>query len=199
MNSGLGMSLSEWLIKSSQELFLLPNIQSLNKPWFKSYFNHLIPVWLKLFSFIRPHFPHLCHTGILKGQAARTQYVIYLVVVQSLNHIRLFATPWTAATRLFYPSRSPEFAQIHVFWAGDAIVLSNYLILCHCLLFLPSIFPSFRVFSNVSYLLSFISSFSYEVQSGEPPYPDIEDYSCSALHSPVHHTYRSEEPCYHSS
>ena len=37
----------------------------------------------------------------------------------------------------------PEFAQIQVHWVSDA----NYLILC-CPLLLPSVFPSFRVFSN---------------------------------------------------
>ena len=39
----------------------------------------------------------------------------------------------------------PEFAQIHVHCVSDAI---QYLILCHPLLFLPSIFPSISVFSN---------------------------------------------------
>ena len=38
-----------------------------------------------------------------------------------------------------------EFAQIHVHWM---VMLSNHLILCCPLLFLPSIFPSIRVFSN---------------------------------------------------
>ena len=42
----------------------------------------------------------------------------------------------------------PEFAHIHVHWVGDAI----YLIYCHPLLFLPSILPSIRVFSNESAL-----------------------------------------------
>ena len=39
----------------------------------------------------------------------------------------------------------PELAQTHFYWVGDAI-------LCHPLLFLPSIFPSIRVFSNESTL-----------------------------------------------
>ena len=37
-----------------------------------------------------------------------------------------------------------EFAQIHVHW----VMLSNHLILCCLLFFLPSIFPSIRVFSK---------------------------------------------------
>ena len=43
----------------------------------------------------------------------------------------------------------PEFAQTHVYWL---VMPSNHLILCHPLFFLPSIFPSIRVFSNESVL-----------------------------------------------
>ena len=39
----------------------------------------------------------------------------------------------------------PEFAQTHIHWVDDSI-------LCHPLLFLPSIFPCIRVFSNESVL-----------------------------------------------
>ena len=39
----------------------------------------------------------------------------------------------------------PEFTQTHVHWVGDAI---QPFILCRPFLFLPSIFPSIRVFSN---------------------------------------------------
>ena len=44
---------------------------------------------------------------------------------------------------------SPELPQTLVHWISDA---SNHLILCRPLLFLPSIFPSIRVFSNESVL-----------------------------------------------
>ena len=43
----------------------------------------------------------------------------------------------------------PDFTQIHVHWVSDAI---QPLILCRPLFFLPSIFPSIRVFSNESVL-----------------------------------------------
>ena len=43
----------------------------------------------------------------------------------------------------------PEFAQTHIHRVSD---LSNHLILCRPHLLLPSIFPSFRVFSNESVL-----------------------------------------------
>jgi len=42
-----------------------------------------------------------------------------------------------------------EFAQIYFHWIGDAI---QHLTPCHPLLFLPSVFPSIRVFSNESAL-----------------------------------------------
>ena len=43
----------------------------------------------------------------------------------------------------------PEFTQTHVHWS---VMPSNHLILCCPLLFLPSIFPNNRVFSNESAL-----------------------------------------------
>ena len=41
----------------------------------------------------------------------------------------------------------PEFAQL---MSIESVMPSNHLILCHLLLFWPSIFPSIRVFSNES-------------------------------------------------
>ena len=48
-----------------------------------------------------------------------------------------------------FPHYFPEFTQTHIHWVDDA---SQHLILCRALLLLPSIFPSIRVFSNVSVL-----------------------------------------------
>ena len=42
-----------------------------------------------------------------------------------------------------------EFTQTHMLWVGEP---SNHLILCRPLLLPPSIFPSVRIFSNVSVL-----------------------------------------------
>ena len=70
--------------------------------------------------------------------------------VQSLSHVRLFATPWTAARQA---SLSITISQnLLKFTSIESVIPSNYLILCHPLLFLPSIFPSIRVFSNESVL-----------------------------------------------
>ena len=69
-----------------------------------------------------------------------------VVVVQSLSRAWLFVTPWTAAPQAslyFTISRS-----LLKLMSGELVTASNYLILCCSLLFLPSIFPSIRVFSN---------------------------------------------------
>ena len=70
--------------------------------------------------------------------------------VQSLNHVRLFVTPWTAA---YQASLSITNSQNLLKLMSIKLVMpSNHLILCHPLLLLPSIFPSIRVFSNESVL-----------------------------------------------
>ena len=70
--------------------------------------------------------------------------------VQSLSHIRLFATPWTAAHQAsLYITNSRSLLKL---MSIELVMPSNYLILCHPLLLLPSIFPSIRVFSNESVL-----------------------------------------------
>ena len=68
------------------------------------------------------------------------------VVVQSLSHVQLIATPWTAAHQAslsFTISRS-----LLRLMTIELVMSSNHLILCHSLLLLPSIFPSIRVFSS---------------------------------------------------
>ena len=48
--------------------------------------------------------------------------------VQLLSHVRLFATPWTAARLAsLVHHQLPEFTQTHVHWVGDAIQPSHLL------------------------------------------------------------------------
>ena len=70
--------------------------------------------------------------------------------VQSLSHIWLFVTPWTA-TRQASLSITNSWSLLKLM-SIESAMLSNYLILCHPLLLLPSIFPSIRLFSNESVL-----------------------------------------------
>ena len=62
------------------------------------------------------------------------------IVFQSVSHIRLFVTPWTAA------HQSPLSFTISQSWLKfmsiELVMLANHLILCWLLLLLPSIFPA---------------------------------------------------------
>ena len=48
------------------------------------------------------------------------------------------------------PRPSPISQSLPKFMSIESVMLSNYLILCHPLLLLPSIFPSIKIFSNES-------------------------------------------------
>ena len=69
--------------------------------------------------------------------------------VQSLSHVRLFATPWTAACQASLSITNSRSLLKLMFI--ESVKPSNHLILCRPLL-PPSIFPSIRVFSNESVL-----------------------------------------------
>ena len=72
------------------------------------------------------------------------------ITIQSLSCVWLFVTPWTIACQA-----SLSFT---MFWSLlklmsiESVTPSNHLILCRPFLLLPSIFPSFWVFSNDSAL-----------------------------------------------
>ena len=70
--------------------------------------------------------------------------------VQSLSRVRLFATPWTAAHQASLSITNLQ--NLLKLTSIESVLPSNHLILCRPLLFLPSIFPSIRVFSNESVL-----------------------------------------------
>ena len=70
--------------------------------------------------------------------------------VQSLSHVRLFETPWTAACQASLSITN--YWSLLKLMSIESVMPSNYLILCRPLLLSPSIFPSIRVFSNESVL-----------------------------------------------
>ena len=104
----------------------------------------------------------------------RISQVFQFSSVQSLSHVRLFVTPWTAAHQVppsFTVSWSvssvaqscptlcdpmncsmPGLPVHHRLMSIELVMSSNYLILFPPLLLLPSVFPSIRVFSDVSAL-----------------------------------------------
>ena len=70
--------------------------------------------------------------------------------VQSLSHVQLFVTPWTAACQasLFITTSRSLFKLMSI----ELVTPCKHLILCHPLLLLPSIFSSISVCSNESAL-----------------------------------------------
>ena len=113
--------------------------------------------------------------------------------VQLLSHVRLFATPWTAAHQASLSITNSQ--NLPKLMSIESVMTSNHLILCHPLLLLPSIFPSIRDFSNESVLrirwpkywsFSFSISpsneysglISFRMAVGSPCYPrDSQEYS----------------------
>ena len=75
---------------------------------------------------------------------------VCIIVVQSLSHVRLFATTWTAAHHASL-SITNSWSLLKLMLI-ESVMPSNHLILCRPLLLQPSIFPSIRVFSNESAL-----------------------------------------------
>ena len=105
-------------------------------------------------SFTQPMLFHLGKTSYMPSQFPEISHSTYhnstsFMSVLSLSHVRLFATPWTAARQasLSIPNSWSPLKPMCI----ESVIPSNHLILCPPLL-LPSIFPSIRVFSNESAL-----------------------------------------------
>ena len=64
--------------------------------------------------------------------------------VQSLSHVRLFATPWTTARQASLSITTSQ--SLLKLISVESVRPSNHLILCRPLLLPPSVFPSIRVF-----------------------------------------------------
>ena len=74
----------------------------------------------------------------------------FMLSVQSLSHVRMSATPWTAACQTSLPMTNSR--SLLKLMSIESVMPSNHLILCRPLPLLPSIFPSIRVFSSESVL-----------------------------------------------
>ena len=70
--------------------------------------------------------------------------------VQLLSHVQLIATPWTSAHQASLSVTNSQ--SLPKLMSIESVMPSNHIILCHPLLFPPSIFPSIRVFPNESVL-----------------------------------------------
>ena len=67
-----------------------------------------------------------------------------------LSHVWLFATPWPVALQVSLSITNSR--SLLKLMSIESVMSSNYFILCHPLLLLPSVFPSIRVFSKESVL-----------------------------------------------
>ena len=78
--------------------------------------------------------------------SSQRAFVVVVVVVESLSHVQLFVTPWTAVCQA---SLSFTISQSMLKLKSiESMMSSNHFILCHPLLLLTSIFPSIMVFSS---------------------------------------------------
>ena len=92
----------------------------------------------------------VCNGTLLAWLVLSPDYYLILQFssAQLLSHVRLFATPWTAARQASLSITKSQ--SLFKFMFIESVMPSNHLILCCPLLLLPSIFPSIRVFSNES-------------------------------------------------
>ena len=116
-------------------------------------------------------FPRPRHLSKLPLRVQEHSSGLRILVVQSLSHIHLFATPWTAARQaslsftiswnlLKFTSFESMMLSNHLilcrnllkFTSFESMMLSNHLILCRHFFLLPSIFPSIKVLSKESAL-----------------------------------------------
>ena len=105
---------------------------------------------------------------------------LYLLLFQSLSHIRLSVTRGLQHPRLPFPA-------LHYLWSLlkfmsiESVMLSNHLILCHALPLLHSIFLSIKIFSNESAMTLYLWwLFSHSVVSDSlQPCPSPSPRACS--------------------
>ena len=113
-----------------------------DRPYVDLWLIHIV-VWMKLAQY--------CKAIILQGffKPIHTHDIIlYILVVQSLCHVQLSMTPWTAAHQA---SLSYTFSQsLLKFMSIASVMPSNHLIPYHPLLLLPSIFPASGSFQRLS-------------------------------------------------
>ena len=90
--------------------------------------------------------------GTIKDHIYFNCITIQFSSVQSLNHVQLFVSPWTAARQASLSTTNS--LSLLKLMSTEQVIPSNHLILCHPLLLLPSIFPSIRVFSMNQFFAS---------------------------------------------
>ena len=117
------------------QFILLQKLWFSGDSYFSTVFLHLCPIFSHFLYWTHPC-PH--------------PQVDNVIIVQSLNHVQLFVTPWIAACQAFL-----SFTISHTLlklMSIESVIPSSHLIFCCPLLLLPSIFLRIRVFPNESTL-----------------------------------------------
>ena len=99
-------------------------------------------------------FSELLHSPLAVLCSMRKSFLLSLTSVssvQSLIHVWLSATPWTAACQGSL-SITNSWSLLKLM-SIELVMPSNHLIFCYPLLLPPSIFPSIGIFSNESWVL----------------------------------------------
>ena len=96
--------------------------------------------WIHVYVWLSTPAVHQKFTTLLTGYQS----------VQSLSHVQLFATPWTAAHQVSLSIINSQ--SLLKLMSIEPLMPSNHFVLCCPLLLLPSIFARIRVFSNESAL-----------------------------------------------
>ena len=112
------------------------------------------------------------------------------IVVQWLNYVQFFVTPWTAARQASLSFTISQSLLKLMFI--ESVMPSNHLILCCPLLLLPSIFPSIRVFSNESVLwIRWLKywSFSFSISPSKEYIACLFIYHIPPMHSLANNRY----------
>ena len=92
---------------------------------------------------------------------------IFLLVVQSLSCVWLFATPWTATHQA--PQSFTVLWSLFKFMSIESVTLSNPLILCRLLLLLSSIFTSISFFPISQLFASGGQNIGASASTSDPP------------------------------
>ena len=128
-------------------LFLFFTLYQLMKEITLMYYlllNH--PPWYHVSSFVSHHLPLFLHFGSFHKYPSNLTRLA--VVLFSRQVVSDSVTPWTAACQV--PLSFTISQGLLKLMFIELMMPSNYLILCHPLFLLPSIFPTIRVFSSES-------------------------------------------------
>ena len=174
--SGWSISVMTWFIKNRSDFnhlwkFLLGPFPSCPPSLFGSMLSYSLE-YLFSYKCFNSAFQHCMRAPFFSIYVLRTWRIVgtqkiclwkKFSSVQSLSHAQLFAAPWTAARKAsLFINNSWSLLRL---MSIESVMPSNHLILCCPLLFLPSIFPSIRVFSNESVLLMGWPKFQLQHQS----------------------------------